>query len=99
MLKQRIIFKKELGLKLLFFFMTFVLNFFLVYTYKGLHDYFLLIVTTFLLCFLTGLFLKLVLPNSKKIIQNLAWGLIYGSATIFVLTLALIIWVAHLYNN
>ena len=99
MLRQNMVFKKECGYKLLFFLLTFALNFFLIYTYKGLHDNFLLIVTTLLLCFFMGLFLKLVRPNSKIIVQNLAWGLIYGSVTIFVLTLALIIWVAHLYNN
>ena len=93
------VFKKELGYKLLFFLLTFAVNFFLVYTYKGLHDNFLLIVTTLLLCFLTGLFLKLVRPNSKIIVQNLAWGLIYGSVAIFVLILALIILVAYSYNS
>ena len=99
MLRQSMIFKKKSGYKLPFFLMTFSLNFFLVYTYKGLHDNFLLIVMTLLSCFFTGLFLRLVRPNSTAIFQNLTWGLLYGSMTIFILALALIIWVGHQYNN
>jgi len=93
------IFKKEWFFKLLFFFLTFGVNFLLIYTFKGLHDNFLLIITTLLLCFLTGLFLKLVRPNSKFIIKNLAWGLLYGSLTIFILALVLIFWVGYSYSR
>ncbi len=79
--------------------MTITLNFLLIYSYKSHHDNFPLIVSTLLICFFMGLFLKLVRPNSKAIIQNLAWGLLYGSVTIIILTVTFITWVACLYNN
>ncbi len=99
MSKQEYILKNQLVYKLLFFCVTLALNFFLIYTFKSLHNSPLLIITTLISCFLIGIFLKFRQTKPNVIVKNLAWGLIYGSLTVFVLTLALLIWVSYLYNH
>lgn len=84
--------------RILFLIITFGLNFFLICTLHVVHQSFLLIVVTFLSCLILGLYLKLVTPNAGPFISNLAWGLLYGSLSIFAITLSLIIWLAHLYK-
>jgi hypothetical protein len=76
--------------RIIFFLLTFGLNFLLLFSFKGVHDYSSLIVVTFFSGLIGGLYLKIVMFDARPIIRNLAWGMLFGSLSFLVFVLFLI---------
>lgn len=86
-------------IKLISFISTFALLFILAGYFGVVHYNFIFLISAFVVCLLLGELIIFSELSSKPLLINIAWGLVYGSLTVFILIVGLIIYVSYCYGQ